>query len=61
MLCRRRARAAFARLHYWSHITKVHSAAAGATRARCTLVCRIKWMRQHGPFHHAAYAASYAA
>jgi len=25
--------AAFARLHYWSHITKVHSAAAGAARA----------------------------
>jgi len=25
--------AAFARLHYWSHITKVHSAAVGAARA----------------------------
>ena len=25
--------AAFARLHYWSRITKVHSAAAGAARA----------------------------
>ena len=25
--------AAFARLHYWSRITKMHSAAAGAARA----------------------------
>ena len=32
-----------------------------APRTRCTLVCRIKRIRRHDPFHHAAYAASYAA
>ena len=49
--------AAFVRLHYVSHITEIHSAAAPAHSSSAAL------MGYDGTalFHHAAYAASYSA